>query len=165
MYGTTIFDLLLDPTFVPTEHKSKPQKVAFYSQPTKQSRFRQETWEHNHLHFATDDAGYTVQVDCPGLSKEDIKVQLLDGNLLSMNGVDPNFSEPEVEKSDEQTPESTEAKVEKAEYPWPNRSFHWETRLSRDIDLSNIKVSVHDGVATLRLPKVAPAEPMDIQVN
>lgn len=84
---------------------------------------------------------FELSVQLPGVSKEDIKVEL-DGNVLTISG-ERKFNKEETDK--------TWRKVESF-YGAFSRSF----TLPDNVDKENIKANSKDGILLINIPKKAP---------
>ncbi len=98
--------------------------------------------------FETAD-GVTFQFELPGVSREDIDINL-EGDSLSV---------------------STHAAFKQGEHGEPvlqeftPANFSREFVLSRDLDRENVQASWHDGVLALTVPKAEAAKPRKIQIS
>eukprot|EP00208_Stichococcus_sp_RCC1054_P004260 CAMPEP_0206139638 /NCGR_PEP_ID=MMETSP1473-20131121/6809_1 /ASSEMBLY_ACC=CAM_ASM_001109 /TAXON_ID=1461547 /ORGANISM="Stichococcus sp, Strain RCC1054" /LENGTH=246 /DNA_ID=CAMNT_0053533511 /DNA_START=111 /DNA_END=851 /DNA_ORIENTATION=+ len=84
---------------------------------------------------------YELKADVPGLSKSDVKVKMLPGNVLSISG----------ERTIEQKggDEDRAASYERRFFGSFQRSF----RLPDNVDMENISAKVEHGVLDIRVPK------------
>lgn len=92
--------------------------------------------------FAETDKEYVIRLEVPGIPRENLDVSL-DGTLLTLSG------RREFQK--EQTTEK---------YIWQEREegkFVRSLRLPTSVVENKIEATVHDGILTVRLPKVEPA--------
>ena len=97
-----------------------------------------------------EDAGaITLLADMPGVSKERLDVKL-DGDNLSVEG--------SVELD---APAEMRALWAEVNVPRFRRTF----TLSRELDAGRIDANLKDGVLTLRVPKLAHAQPRRIEVT
>ena len=96
-----------------------------------------------------DEAGITVLADMPGVPKEALEIKV-EGDALSIEGA--------VQTA---TPEGLEAVYAELRSGRFRRTF----TLSRELDTARIDAGLKDGVLTLRIPKMAHAQPRRIQVN
>ena len=85
----------------------------------------------------TDDA-YELQIDLPGMEKDDIKVDLSDG-ILTVSG----------ERSDEREDKRKDYYLSERSYGSVRRSF----RVPDSVKSENIKAGFKDGVLTLTMPR------------
>lgn len=97
----------------------------------------------------TDDA-LLVQVELPGLQKEDIDVSL-EGNVLTVSG-ERRFTKDESQE--------TYHRMERF-YGKFSRSF----RLPRNVDSGAVSASFADGLLSLELPKTEESRPRHIAIN
>ena len=96
-----------------------------------------------------DSGGITLLADMPGVSKEKLDIRL-DGHTLAIEG--------EVGVA---APEGMRALWAEVEVPRFRRKFS----LGRELDASRIEASMKDGVLSLRIPKLAHAQPRRIAVQ
>lgn len=97
-----------------------------------------------------EDDAYYVDAEVPGLSAEDVKVDV-DKNVLTLSG------ERKVEKEEK---EGTYRRVER-QYGSFTRSF----TLPETVDADKITADLKDGVLALRLPKKEAPKPRAISVK
>ncbi|KAG8094258.1 hypothetical protein GUJ93_ZPchr0012g19313 [Zizania palustris] len=89
---------------------------------------------------------HVLRINVPGLGKDDVKVQVEDGNVLSVRGAPP----PEKE--------GKEVVWHVAERGRPE--FAREVALPADVRVEQVRASVDNGVLTVVVPKEpAPARP------
>ena len=95
----------------------------------------------------TDDA-YTVEIDLPGVAREDVDIQL-DDRRLTVSG--------DIE----------EKKRTGILYRRTRRvgRFHFSVTLPGDVDADNVSAQLHDGVLTVHVPKSAQAKPRRIAIS
>jgi len=93
--------------------------------------------------------GMTLLADMPGVEKEGLIIDLKE-NTLTIKG--------EVKKQEESAPNTIYREYEEGDY---YRQFN----LSEMIDQEKITASLKDGVLTLFLPKIAPAQPRRIEIS
>jgi len=97
----------------------------------------------------TDDA-YTLRVDVPGMTKEDISINL-QNNTLTISG----------ERLSERTEESEEyVRVERA-----FGNFHRTFTLPDAVDQENIAATYENGVLTINIPKTAKSTRRQIEIQ
>ena len=96
-----------------------------------------------------DAAGITLLADMPGVAREHLDVRL-DGDSLAIEG--------EVSIA---MPEGMRALWAEVDIPRFRRTF----TLSRELDASRIEANLKDGVLSLRIPKLAHAQPQRIAVQ
>lgn len=99
---------------------------------------------------------YNFVADLPGLKREEVKVQLEEGNVLTISG---QRTREEKKESD------TYHRMERS-----TGSFMRKFRLPNNADTKNIKALAENGVLTVTVPKTTPPEPekptvVDVQVN
>jgi HSP20 family protein len=96
-----------------------------------------------------DESSITVLADMPGVPKEALEIKV-EGDALSIEGA--------VQPA---TPEGLEAVYAELRSGRFRRTF----TLSRELDTARIDAGLKDGVLTLRIPKMAHAQPRRIQVS
>jgi HSP20 family protein len=92
---------------------------------------------------------FTVQLEAPGLKREDIAVQLEDGDLV-ISG----------ERKSETVSEDTEVHRRERVYGKFSRTISLTAAVSAD----KVKAAYKDGVLTVTLPKAEEAKPKQIEV-
>ena len=92
---------------------------------------------------------YRVTMDTPGLDVNDIKVEVHDGNLLTISGE----RNSEVEDDGSNYYERSFGRF--------SRSF----RLLNNADSNNLSASMNRGVLSVRIPKISPDPPSVRQIN
>ncbi len=102
------------------------------------------------VNIVENEKGYTISAELPGVSKDDIDIDLKD-NTLSIKG------EKKVEAKDEK---ENYIRVESS-YGKFERSFN----VSDDIDRNSVNASFKDGVLTLVLNKKEESKPKQIKVE
>ena len=96
-----------------------------------------------------DAGGITLLADMPGVSRERLDVKL-DGDNLSVEG-----------RVELDAPAEMRALWAEVNVPRFRRTF----TLSRELDAGRIEANLKDGVLTLRVPKMAHAQPRRIEVT
>jgi len=96
-----------------------------------------------------DAGGITLLADMPGVKRDGLELKLEGDALLIEGDVQPS------------TPEGLEAVYAEVRVPRYRRSF----TLSRELDTARIEANLKDGVLTLRIPKLAQAQPRRIAVS
>ncbi|MDZ7828549.1 MAG: Hsp20/alpha crystallin family protein [Halofilum sp. (in: g-proteobacteria)] len=96
------------------------------------------------------DTGYELQVDLPGMKKEDLSVDLADG-MLSISG----------ERSDEREDKRKGYYLCERSYGSVQRSF----RVPESVDPKKIKAEFKDGVLTLAMPRSEEARKKTRQIE
>ncbi len=98
-----------------------------------------------------DEAHFTVEVDLPGIQKEDLKVEVENGTLII-----------DAERRVKDTPESRKAvRIERVARARYRRTFS----LGDEIEGDQIKAEMRDGVLSVTLPKREKALPKRIEVQ
>ena len=96
-----------------------------------------------------DETGITLLADLPGVPKDQLDIKV-EGDTLLIEG-----------DVSQQMPEKLEAVYAEVRVPRYRRAF----TLSRELDTSRVEANLKDGVLSLRVPKVAEAQPRRIQVQ
>lgn len=94
------------------------------------------------------DRGLMLMADMPGVTSENLSVDLSDNTLTVSGKVAP-------------APEGRKSLIK--EYDEGN--FYRQFSLAENIDQSAITAALKDGVLTLELPRVAPAQPRKIEIK
>ncbi|HKC26415.1 MAG TPA: Hsp20/alpha crystallin family protein [Jatrophihabitans sp.] len=95
----------------------------------------------------TDDA-YVIDADLPGVKRDDVNVEIRDNELIVTGEI--------KEKEREGLLRRRTRRVGRFEY---------RVILPEDIDRDNIEADLHEGVLTIRAPKMATEHPRRIQVK
>mmetsp|Transcript_44798 Transcript_44798/g.43394 ORF Transcript_44798/g.43394 Transcript_44798/m.43394 type:complete len:140 (+) Transcript_44798:63-482(+) len=109
--------------------------------PLAQSNFDKEPVSLGALDVSETDTHHVIHADCPGLTNDEVKVQVKDGNLLTISGK----RERKAEEHDE-----------KRHYHRVERSygqFSRALRLPEDADVTKIEAHVDNGELTISIPK------------
>ncbi|NMT62811.1 Hsp20/alpha crystallin family protein [Marinobacter orientalis] len=93
---------------------------------------------------------FNIEAELPGMSKDDVKVTVQDG-VLSIQG---------ERKHEEETDDKKHHRVERF-----YGSFLRRFTLPENVDEDSIRANFKDGVLSLTLTKVEPAEPKAIEVD
>lgn len=96
-----------------------------------------------------DGTGITLYADLPGVSKDKLRLQVESGTLTI--DAESNLSVPEGLQSNH-----TEVSLPR---------FHRVFTLSKELDTEKVSAELARGVLTLRIPKVAQAQPRRIDVK
>jgi HSP20 family protein len=101
--------------------------------------------------LVSDEDGYTVRFDVPGVSKDAIDINV-DDRVLTLSGERTDTIENDDKKN-----------VYRREtfYGKFSRAF----RLPEDADVENVKATYVDGVLEVRVPKSAQAQPRRIEIG
>lgn len=98
--------------------------------------------------YESDD-GITVELEIPGMSKDDVNIRIQD-NVLTLKG---------EKKQDEDTKGKNFHRVERS-YGTFERSFS----LPSSIQTDRVRATTKDGVLTITLPKAEEAKPREIAI-
>lgn len=96
------------------------------------------------------DSHYLVSFDVPGIAKENIKIELVDG-MLTVTG----------ERRAEQDQKKSSQHLIERSYGQFKRSFS----LPAQIDNENVEANYHDGVLTISIAKAESAKPRQIKIG
>jgi HSP20 family protein len=121
----------------------------FFGNGAEESTEMQRVWRPR-VDVSESESEVRVQVDLPGIRKEDVSITLENG-VLTISGE----RKEEEEKRDENMHFSERV------YGHFSRSF----TVNEAIDQDNIEATVKDGVLTVVLPKVEKAKPKKIEVK
>eukprot|EP00054_Salpingoeca_dolichothecata_P008396 m.47813 g.47813 ORF g.47813 m.47813 type:complete len:140 (+) comp17702_c0_seq1:253-672(+) len=107
------------------------------------------------LDVSETESQHVIHVDTPGLTSEDVKVQIKDGNLLTISG-------KREKKSEEHDEKRHYHRVERS-----YGSFQRAFRLPENADVQSVEAHVDDGVLTVTVNKVADPTPRltDVKVG
>jgi len=94
------------------------------------------------------DKGLMLMADMPGVATEDLSVDLSENTLTISGKVTP-------------APEGRKSLIREYE----EGTFYRQFSLAENIDQSAITAALKDGVLTLELPRVAPAQPRKIEIK
>ena len=100
--------------------------------------------------ISEDDNGYHVQMELPGLNKEDVKISFKE-DVLHVSG----------EKKHENNDEGKNYHHYERRYGKFERAF----RIHSDVIVDKIDANFKDGVLTIELPKAEVAKPKEIEVK
>ena len=103
------------------------------------------------IHETAD--AYVYKLDAPGLQKADVKVQVVDGNVLQISG--------ERKREHEEKDDSKHYHRVERSYGRFMRSF----RLPDNVDTTGINAAVEHGVLQVKAPKNKKAAPKSIDIN
>ena len=95
----------------------------------------------------TDDA-YTVEIDLPGVAREDVDIQLDDRRLTVSGDVEEKERTGILHRRTRRV-----------------GRFHYSVTLPGDVDADKVSAQLHDGVLTVHVPKSAQAKPRRIAIS
>ena len=95
----------------------------------------------------TDDA-YTVEIDLPGVGRDDVDIQLTD-RVLTVSG----------EVKEKERTGILRRRTRRV------GQFYYSVTLPGDVDADNVEARLHDGVLTVRVPKSAQAKRRRIAIS
>lgn len=99
-----------------------------------------------------DEKGYTIEVELPGLSEKDIKLEIKEGVL--------SLSTAEKEENEEKGPVGKWLRRERREFSF-SRSF----QVPEDADAEKASAKLKDGLLRIEVPKKPAALPKVIEVK
>jgi HSP20 family protein len=97
------------------------------------------------------DAALTFHAELPGMSKEDVKISITDGNMLTIRG---------EKKREEKTEEKNFLRVERS---WG--SFTRSFALPDNLDTDKVNAEFENGVLNVAIPKREPSKPKEQEIN
>ena len=95
----------------------------------------------------TDDA-YTVEIDLPGVAREDVDIQLDDRRLTVSGDIEEKERKGILHRRTRRV-----------------GRFHFSVTLPGDVDADDVSAQLHDGVLTVHVPKSAQARPRRIAIS
>ena len=95
----------------------------------------------------TDDA-YTVELDLPGVARDDVDIQLDDRRLTVSGDIEEKERRGILHRRTRRV-----------------GRFHFSVTLPGDVDADNVSAQLHDGVLTVHVPKSAQAKPRRIAIS
>ena len=98
-----------------------------------------------------DNNNYYLKAEFPGMSKEDISISVVEDNILKITG---------EKKSDESQEEIINLRKERS-FGTFKRTF----QLPEDADAEKIEAKTKNGVLTLTIPRLQPAEPKETNIE
>ncbi|CAN6453531.1 unnamed protein product [Victoria cruziana] len=102
-------------------------------------------------------SSYVFVLDMPGLKSSDIKVQIENGNVLSISGERKREEQPQQKEKEEKDKEEPEGKYLRMERRVGK--FMRKFTLPENANADAISAAYEDGVLTVTVPKVPPPEP------
>ena len=91
---------------------------------------------------------YTVEMDLPGVPRDDIDIQLVDRALTVTGEVKEKERTGVLRRRTRRVGQ-----------------FYYSVTLPGDVDADNVEARLHDGVLTLRVPRSAEAKPRRIAIS
>ena len=85
--------------------------------------------------------------DLPGLTKEDVKVEVVDGRVLEISGERKNVDD-DIDQKNDKNKYDTWHRVERC-----RDKFHRRFRLPENAKTDEVKASMENGVLTVTIPK------------
>jgi len=95
----------------------------------------------------TDDA-YTIELDVPGVRREDVSIELRDNEVRISGEVKQRERTGTLRRQTRRVGQ-----------------FEYMVALPGDIDAEKVDAALHDGVLTVRLPKAAATRPRQIEIK
>lgn len=109
--------------------------------------------------IAEGDSDYTVRVELPGVSKDDVKITMQD-NILTIRGEKKLVRTTQSSGEEKEARESNYHRTERS-FGSFQRSFTLPTHVKSD----KIEATYKDGILTVTLPKAEEAKPKQIEVK
>lgn len=97
------------------------------------------------INVSEDDKEYRVEVAAPGMTKEDFKLTVSDGDIVIS-----------MEKKTDTKDEQKDKKYLRREFSYSK--FEQRLALPDDVERQNISAQMNDGVLVIDLPKMTPEE-------
>lgn len=122
-------------------------------------QFRQEAAFSPALDVQESDKEFAIQFDIPGMTKDDIKIEVHESKLF-VSGERKRLNDVKESKDD--------GEGEKSFYTHFERSFGRFERtltLPKNVDINQISARAENGVLTLQIPKTPEAQPRQIQIS
>ena len=110
-----------------------------------------------------DDSNYTLEMDLPGKTDKDVKIEL-DRNVLTISSEAESAKEESSEdKKDKKAKDENKEKwlIKERTYTQFSRSF----TVPDDVDSEKLTANVKNGVLTVVMPRHAPPSPRRIAIN
>ncbi|XP_031501342.1 17.1 kDa class II heat shock protein-like [Nymphaea colorata] len=104
-------------------------------------------------------SSYVFVLDMPGLKADDIKVQIENGNVLSISGERKREEQPQHKEKEEKEKEKEEAEAKYLRMERRVGKFMRKFTLPENANADAISAAYQDGVLTVTVPKVPPPEP------
>lgn len=101
--------------------------------------------------IADSETKVTFHAELPGLKKEDVKISITDGNVLTIRG---------EKKREEKTEDKNFLRVERS---WG--SFTRSFALPDNLDTSKVDASFDNGVLNVSIPKSEPSKPKEQEIS
>lgn len=101
--------------------------------------------------IADTEKALTFHAELPGLVKEDVKISVTDGNMLTIRG---------EKKREEKKEEKNFLRVERS---WG--SFTRSFALPDNLDTESINAAFDNGVLNIEIPKREPVKPKELEIN
>lgn len=95
-----------------------------------------------------DEDGYLVEVELPGVKRDDISIELLGSELAVSGTLQEKERQGLVRHRTRRTGE-----------------FHYRVRLPQSVDADKIEATLDEGVLSIRVPKVEAAKPRRIAIT
>jgi len=111
-----------------------------------------------------EDGGHVITADVPGLSKDDVRIEVAEGKFLTIRG----SNAPGADGADgtDGTDANTNTSCGGGARPQHlQRSIDQTIRLPRTADVPEISAKVEHGVVTITVPRRSSADPVAISVN
>jgi HSP20 family protein len=120
---------------------------AFFGAPVASGTAQPPTWIPSADLEETDDA-YIIELELPGVRREDITIELRDNELRISGEVKQRERTGTLRRQTRRVGQ-----------------FEYTVMLPGDIDAENVDAALHDGVLSVRLPKAAASHPRQIDIK
>lgn len=121
--------------------------TAFFRDPLGSGTGQQPVWIPAADLEETDDA-YTVELELPGVRRDDVSIQLRDNEVRISGEVKQRERTGTLRRQTRRVGQ-----------------FEYMVMLPGDIDAEKVDAALHDGVLTVRLPKAAASHPRQIEIK
>jgi len=105
---------------------------------------------HPYVDIEEREDGYVLNMELPGMSKDDLRISYQDG-VLNISG----------EKKDSRNTENVNYHLNERRYGKFERTF----RIHSDVDAGKIEAGFRNGILQIELPKAESAKPKQIEVK
>jgi HSP20 family protein len=112
----------------------------------------------------TDDA-YVVRVDLPGVSKDQIDIQLQDRELVISGEIPDQQSQQSQQGQGQQGQQGQESNERRHRTQRPTGQFEFRAVLPGDVNADGVTAQLRDGVLTVNIPKSEEAKPHRIEIS
>lgn len=111
----------------------------------------------------TDDA-YVVRVDLPGVSRDQIDIQLQDRELI-ITGEIPDQQDQSQQGQGQQGQQGQDGNERRHRTQRPTGQFEFRAVLPGDVNPDGVTAQLRDGVLTVNIPKSEAAKPHHVEIS